>query len=192
MTQMIKNLKLFLWLTFITGIVYPLTITLIAQVLMPQKANGNFIEINGKIVGADRIAQKFTDAKYFWPRPSATNYSAMPSGGSNLGPTSEKLKHQIEERKAHLLLANQANPEQAVPTELLFASGSGLDPDISLAAAEYQIPRIIQARNWPQEANKAIKDIINVNTRGRSYPLFSQRYVNVLRLNIALDELKLN
>lgn len=187
MTQTMKNLKLFLWLTFLTGIIYPLTITLIAQLTMSQKANGNFITIDGKIIGADRIAQKFEDPKYFWPRPSATNYSAMPSGASNLGPTSAKLKQQIEERKARLAKTNPSKDEQSIPVELLFASGSGLDPDISVGAAEYQMPRIIEARKWPAEANKAIMDIINANLKGRSYPLFSPRYVNVLRLNIALD-----
>lgn len=190
MASFFKNLKLFLWLTFLTGVVYPLIVTLIAQITMPQKANGNFITIGGKIIGAERIAQKFEDPKYFWPRPSATNYSAMPSGGSNLGPISLKLKQQIKERKNHLIESNPLKIDQPVPIELLFASGSGLDPDISIAAAEYQIERIIKARNWPSNAHKTIIDIINTHTKGRSHPLFTSRYVNVLRLNITLDELK--
>lgn len=185
---MIKTLRMFLWMTFLTGIAYPLLITLIAQGFMHRQASGNFVTIQGKKVGAPLIAQKFEGDSYFWPRPSAVDYNPLPSGGSNLGPTSAVLKRAVEERRAKMALAHNVEETQ-VPSELVYASGSGLDPHLSPAAASFQIDRIVRARGFdPQAGKKAIEELIASKTEGRRFGLFGAPCVNVLLLNLALDE----
>lgn len=158
-------IRMFIFLTILTGGIYPLLITGVAKIIAPHASRGSLIEHKGRIVGSKLIAQGFKDPKYFWPRPSFVDYNPLPSGGSNWALTNAKLKKAVDERKAHI-----------VPNELLFASGSGLDPHISIDAAIFQADRIATARN----KDKAI--ILRLIQDHSSY-------VNVLMLNLALDDL---
>lgn len=177
MNQLKVAAKIFLVMTLLTGLIYPLLITLIAQLTMPLQANGSLIYKENKIVGSELIAQIMTDEKYFWPRPSAIDYDPLkPSGGSNLGPTSQKLKDAVEERRKKV--------GQNAPAELLYASGSGLDPHISIETAYFQVERIATARNMDAEK---LKELINSSSGQRQIGFLGPRYVNVLLLNQALD-----
>ena len=179
-----NSLKMFIWMTFLTGIVYPLMITGIAQLTMRHKANGEFFFINGKIVGAKLIAQKFENPRYFWPRPSVIDYNPLSSGGSNLSPTSSILKKVVEKRMEKV---QGANDQVSVPVELLFASGSGLDPHISLEAARFQIDRIAKARGWDEKDKKKLNNLIETQSEGRYFGFLGEPCVNVLKLNLALE-----
>jgi len=177
MKQLKRAVKIFLLLTVLTGWIYPLLITTIAQVIMPFKANGSLIKIGETVIGSELIAQKTTDEKYFWPRPSAGDYNLLyPSGGSNLGPTSQKLKDLIKTRKARF--GNDA------PAEMIYASGSGLDPHISLRTAYFQANRIARARSIEE---KTINEMIEKQAEETKRGIFGEDYVNVLLLNIALE-----
>lgn len=180
MNQFKTAVKIFLFMTALTGVIYPLFITLAAQFTMPNLSNGSLIKKGDQIVGSLLIAQKTTGERYFWPRPSAIDYDPIkPSGGSNLGPTSQKLKETVEQRK------KKAGDE--APSELLYASGSGLDPHISLEAAYFQRPRVAKARSI-QESE--LKETIDSIAEGKQLGFLGSRYVNVLRLNQALDDRK--
>ncbi|WBL77116.1 K(+)-transporting ATPase subunit C [Bradyrhizobium xenonodulans] len=186
---------LLLVLTAITGLAYPLAMTAIAGAIFPEKAQGSLIEKDGKVVGSALIGQEFKDDKYFHGRPSATlapdpndstktvsaPYNAANSGGSNLGPTSkalaDRLKEDVDKLKAE-------NPNAAVPVDLVTTSASGLDPDISPEAAQFQVPRVAKARNMPEEA---VKQLVASATQGRLGGLLGEPRVNVLALNLALD-----
>jgi K+-transporting ATPase ATPase C chain len=185
MKELIAALRMFLWMTILTGIAYPLIVTGIAQLTMKHKADGSMVDVDGKIVGSALIGQKFTSDRYFWGRPSSVDYNPLPSGGSNLGPTSEALKKAVEERRAAVVKAQEGVDPAAVPSELLYASGSGLDPHISPATAKYQIPRIMKARNLKDE-----KDIIRLIDELTEKSIVGHTSVNVLLLNVALDQLK--
>lgn len=186
---------LLLVLTAITGLAYPLAMTGIAGALFPAQAQGSLIEKDGKVIGSALIGQEFKDDKYFHGRPSATlapdpndssrtvsaPYNAANSGGSNLGPTSkalaDRLKEEVDKLKAE-------NPNAAVPVDLVTTSASGLDPDISPEAAQFQVPRVAKARSIPQDQ---LKRIVASNTQGRLLGLLGEPRVNVLALNLALD-----
>lgn len=190
MKKMWNNVRMFLWMTFLTGIAYPLTITAIAQLTMKQKADGEFLSFKEKIVGAALIAQKFESDKYFWARPSAIDYNPLPSGGSNLGPTSAALKKAVQERREKILKAHRVDKDK-IPAELLFASGSGLDPHINVSTAYFQIERVAKSRGIESQV---IEKLIDHMTIKRGFRFLGEAYVNVLMLNQALDELpqKLN
>ncbi len=175
---MIRAARLLLWMTVLTGILYPLVITLIAQIAMPQSARGKLVIKEGRIVGSTLIGQQFISENYFWPRPSATDYETLPSGASNLGPTNAKLITLVQSRKEKL---SQYGKE--LPSDLLFASGSGLDPHISEEAAYFQVSRIAHARGVNQEAVRQLIDQHLKKNRFLGIPR-----VNVLHLNIALDK----
>ncbi|WP_298242485.1 K(+)-transporting ATPase subunit C [uncultured Bradyrhizobium sp.] len=186
---------LLLVLTAITGLAYPLAMTAIAGALFPAQAQGSLIERNGKVIGSALIGQEFKEDKYFHGRPSATlapdpndstktvsaPYNAANSGGSNLGPTSkalaDRLKEDVDKLKAE-------NPNAAVPVDLVTTSASGLDPDISPEAAQFQVPRVAKARNMPVEA---VEQLVSANVQGRLFGLLGEPRVNVLALNLALD-----
>lgn len=173
-------IKIFLFMTVLTGLIYPFFITLVAQFAMPHLSNGSLLQRRDQTIGSLLIAQNTTDARYFWPRPSAIDYDPLkPSGGSNLGPTSQKLKDLIEERKKKL--GNDA------PSELLYASGSGLDPHISLETAYFQIPRVAKARSMPEDK---VKNLVDFLVEGKQLGFLGTHYVNVLLLNQALDDRK--
>ncbi len=184
MKQMIHNIQMFIWMILLTGLLYPLLITGIAQLTMKQKADGDFISLKGKKVGAVLIAQKFESERYFWPRPSTNDYNPLPSGGSNLGFISTELKKRVEERKKKILNAN--GNQGTAPAELLFASGSGLDPHITPSTAYFQSERIAKARGIKKEQ---VKNLIDKMTLKASLRFIGESRVNVLMLNIALDEL---
>jgi len=173
-------------MTLITGVAYPLLVTGVAQVAFRHQANGSLVEKDGKVLGSALIGQPFTDAKYFWSRPSATSpmpYNGAASSGSNQGPTNPALKDAVEGR-VKALRDGGGDASQPVPVDLVTASGSGLDPHISPAAAEYQIPRISKARGIPEER---IRDLVRAHTQGRQLGILGEPRVNVLELNLALD-----
>lgn len=187
---MVKELRpalvLFVLFSAITGIAYPLLVAAIAQAAMPQQANGSLILRQGKPIGSALIGQPFTDSRYFWGRPSATRpqpYDAMASSGSNLGPTNPEL---IETAKARLAALRAADPGNAspVPVDLVAASASGLDPHISPAAAEYQVPRVARLRGLDPQR---LRVLVAEHTQARQFGLFGEARVNVLQLNLALD-----
>lgn len=178
MKMLMIAIRMFVAMTLLTGILYPLFITAIAKGILPTQAIGQLVEVKGKKVGSLLISQKFSSDRYFWPRPSAVDFNPLPSGGSNLGWTSVALKKAVEERRAALKNA---------PNELLFASGSGLDPHISVDTAYYQMERIAKARGI---ARAIVKKLIQQKIEGRQWGFLGPRYVNVLMLNLALDEME--
>ncbi|MCG1048287.1 MULTISPECIES: potassium-transporting ATPase subunit KdpC [Mycetohabitans] len=182
-------LVLFVALTVITGIVYPAAVTAIAQAIFPIQANGSLIEKDGKLIGSALIGQQFDRNDYFWGRLSATTpnpYNAQSSSGSNLGPTNPALAHEVKARLAALHEADPTNTAP-VPVDLVTSSGSGLDPDISPAAAAYQAPRVARARGLSQAR---VDELIARHTTGRQFGLLGEPRVNVLKLNLALDQIK--
>jgi K+-transporting ATPase ATPase C chain len=167
---------------------YPLIVFGISQVLFRDRANGSLITgADGSVRGSKLLGQAFTDPKYFHPRPSAAGngYDASSSGGSNLGPTSKKLKDAIQQRIKLYRAENGLNETEPVPADAVTASGSGLDPHISLRNAELQIPRVAEARGLSEDK---IRELVQRNTAGRDLGLFGEAGVNVLQLNLALDE----
>jgi potassium-transporting ATPase KdpC subunit len=170
-------------MTILLGIIYPLVITGLAQVLFPRKANGELIEANGKIVGSRLLAQGFAGARYFHPRPSAVNYDASNSNGSQLGPTNHTL---IERVKGDAAALQAENSELPVPVDLVTTSASGLDPDITPAAAEFQVARVAKTRGMSEDA---VRDAVRKHTSARQFGLLGEARVNVLELNLALDQL---
>ena len=182
-TQLRPALTLFFFLTLITGMIYPLAVTGIAQVFFPHQANGSFIDVDGSLYGSELIGQQFDDPKYFWGRPSAAGYNAAASSGSNLGPMNPALQAMVQARMDALGSADPGNT-LPVPVDLVTASASGLDPHISVAAALYQVPRVAAARGW-SEAD--VQSLVEQYTQGRQFGFLGEPRVNVLLLNLALD-----
>jgi K+-transporting ATPase ATPase A chain len=187
--QQIKPaIVLFFLLTILLGVIYPLVVTGIAQVIFPVQSNGNVIEHNGNVAGSALVGQPFTSAKYFWGRPSATSpvpYNAGASSGSNLGPNNPALTDAVKSRVDALHSVDPTNT-QLIPVDLVTTSGSGLDPDISIAAARYQVPRIARERNLSEQDVQAL---VAEHTEPRQFGIFGEPRVNVLSLNLALDDL---
>jgi K+-transporting ATPase ATPase C chain len=183
--HLITSLLMTIVMTVLLGLIYPLVITGLAQVLFRNKANGQIISRNGEAIGSRIIAQPFSSAKYFHPRPSAAGngYDAANSGGTNLGPTNQKL---IDRVRADARTLEQENPGQPIPVDLITTSASGLDPEISPAAAEFQIPRVARERGL---AEPAVRDLVEKHIRQRDLGLLGEPRVNVLELNLALDDL---
>jgi potassium-transporting ATPase KdpC subunit len=187
---MIRNLNIAIRFTVATTIVfglgYPLLVTGLSQLVFPKQANGSLIEKNGQVVGSRLIAQGFSGDKYFHPRPSAagTGYDPTASGGSNLGPTNQALVTRVQQDLAKW---QQENPGQKVPADLVTTSGSGLDPDISPASAEFQVPRVAKARAMSVEE---LRQIVAKHTQARQLGIFGESRVNVLELNLDLDGAK--
>ncbi|MBB5192750.1 K+-transporting ATPase ATPase C chain [Silvimonas terrae] len=182
-------LSLFVLLTVVTGLAYPLAVTGIGKALFPKEAAGSLIEQHGQTVASGLIGQSFSGPTYFWSRPSATSPqpdNALASGGSNLGPTNPALKDAV---KGRIDLIRAAHPDQTgpVPADLVTTSASGLDPHISPAAAAYQIHRVAKARGLSDEQ---VRLLVGANTDGPQWGLFGEPVVNVVKLNLALDEVK--
>ncbi len=188
---MLKQIKpaiiIFCLMTVLTGIAYPGTITALAQVFFPYQANGSQIFLRGQLVGSELIGQQFDDPKYFWGRLSDTQgypYNASASGGSNYSVLNPDLKAEVQKRLDELKAADPGNL-QAVPVDLVTSSGSGLDPDISIAAAYYQAPRVARVRGL---SLTQVNDLIARYTTGRFLGFIGEPVVNVLELNLALDQ----
>jgi K+-transporting ATPase ATPase C chain len=184
--QLRPALTLLVLLTAVTGLAYPLTVTGIAQLLLPRQANGSLVIRQGLVAGSELIGQEFQDPRHFWGRPSATAafpYNAQASGGSNLGPSSLDLVEAVKERVERLHTADPDNP-LPIPIDLVTSSGSGLDPHISLEAALYQAPRVARARGMGEEE---VKDLVRRLAEGRQLGILGEPRVNVLYLNLALD-----
>ena len=191
-SQLRPAFLMLLVLTVITGLIYPLVVTGIAQVVFPHQANGSLIVIDGKAYGSELIGQQFDDPKYFWGRLSATGdfpYNAFnaetltSSSGSNYGPLNQALMQAVKARVDALRAADPGNTAP-IPVDLVTASGSGLDPHISIAAAQYQVHRVAQARGL---SNEAVQDLVKHYTKGRQFGFLGEPTINVLELNLALD-----
>lgn len=184
-----KNLLIAIWMTLATtvllGIIYPLVVTGLAQVLFPRQANGELIKSGrGQVIGSQLIGQPFTSPQYFYSRPSAAGpagYDPTASGGSNLGPTNQALISRVD---ASVKQLQPDNPNAQIPVDLVTASGSGLDPDISPAAAEFQVPRVARVRGISEDEVRAL---VNKHTKGRDLGFLGEPRVNVLELNLDLD-----
>ena len=177
MKNLLIGIKLFIVLTIMTGMLYPAFVTLIAQTVFRSQANGD----------PYLIGQKFDQNKYFWSRPSAVDYNTLPSGGSNLSVTSKSLKEIVGKRKALLVASDITKIEKQIPSDMLFASGSGLDPHISVAAALFQAERVAKERKLDK---KRVLELISKVIEGRGFFVFGEKRVNVLRLNESLDKVK--
>ncbi|MCE5347524.1 MAG: potassium-transporting ATPase subunit KdpC [Bacteroidales bacterium] len=189
MKTLIVSIKIFLLFTVITGIIYPLLVTVIAQNLFPSKANGSLIFKGNKVIGSRLIGQKFDTTIYFSSRPSAISYNPMPSGGSNYGLTNVRLINLVNERKNKFIAFNQPDSLITIPSEMLFASGSGLDPHISPEAALLQVERITNARHFDDNQKKRVLQSIEYLTEKPQLSILGEVRINVLILNLELDKL---
>jgi K+-transporting ATPase ATPase C chain len=189
-TKTIIALKFLLVMTVLTGVIYPFFITGVAQLAFPAKANGSLVMKDGKIEGSELIAQKFDSSIYFWSRPSAIDYNPIPSGASNLGPTSDELKKQVAERRKLFATNNSIADTSDIPKEMLFASASGLDPHISPEAALLQLKRVAMARNLNETQKQKVQQLIKNKTEEPQFFLFGELRINVFELNLALDSIK--
>ncbi|MEY2601613.1 MAG: potassium-transporting ATPase KdpC subunit [Verrucomicrobiota bacterium] len=179
MKTILQSLRIYIILTLLTGILYPLAMTGVAQLLFPKQANGSRIVENGKLIGSDLLVQKFESPRYFWPRPSSADYATVPSGASNKGPTSADLKKSIDERRAKF--------GKDAPVDLLTASGSGLDPHISPEAARSQVARVAAERNV---SIQKVTTLVDQTIEEPQFGFLGEPRVNVLQLNRALDQLR--
>jgi K+-transporting ATPase ATPase C chain len=182
-------LMVFLLLTVITGVIYPGVVTVVGRVFFASEVSGSIVEHDGRAVGSSLLGQPFTNSKYFWSRPSATSpqpYNGSASSGSNLGPTNPAFEAAVRDRIAALRVVGAGNT-RPVPGDLVTGSGSGLDPHISPAAAEYQVARVARARGLDEAQ---VRRLVQDATEGRTFGVLGEPRVNVLKLNLALDALK--
>ena len=188
--QIGKELKtavlVFAAFSLLTGIAYPLFITGVVQLTMPQKASGSLVFNDGEVIGSELIGQAFINPSYFHGRPSAVNYSANSSGASNYGPTNARLMTLVSQRIEQIRAENELSPNESVPADLVLASGSGLDPHISVAGAMLQVTRIAKARRLPPSE---VKVLIHQHIEPALFGILGQERINVLKLNLALDNL---
>ena len=189
MKTIIISLKIFLFFTVLTGIIYPLAVTGIAQLVFPAKANGSLLYKDKKLIGSELIGQQFDTTIYFSSRPSAISYNPLPSGGSNYGLTNIKLKNLVDERKKKFISLNQLDSTTEIPSEMLFASASGLDPHISQKAALLQVNRIAKVRNLNAVQKQKLEKSINELTESPQFLCLGDERINVLKLNIELDKI---
>lgn len=190
MKTFIISLKIFLFFTVLTGVIYPLFITGIAQIVFPSKANGSLIIKDNKVIGSELIGQQFDSVIYFTSRPSVISYNPLPSGGSNYGLTNVKLKKLVDERRKQFLAFNGLDSLTEIPSEMLFASASGIDPHISPDAALLQVDRIAKARGFDSSQKRQLSDLISAQTEKLQFSLLDKPRINVLILNVKLDMIK--
>jgi potassium-transporting ATPase KdpC subunit len=189
-SQLMIAIKFFLGMTILTGVIYPFLMTGVAQLVFPEKANGSLVIRDGRIVGSALIGQSFDSIIYFCSRPSAIDYNPNPSSGSNLGPTSDKLKKLVLERRKVFAIKNSIKDTAEIPKEMLFASGSGLDPHISPKAALLQMERITASRNFNGSQKQKVKELIKMMTEQPQFSILGEPRINVFELNLRLDEIK--
>lgn len=185
MKHILSSVRIMIFFTILCGLIYPLAMTGFAQVFFKDKANGSLISRGSQLIGSELISQNFEKPGYFWSRPSAVSFNPLPSGGTNLGPTSEALKVLANDRRFKLKESNPGAGEP--PQHLVFASASGIDPHISLEAALYQVQRISASRSLSPDD---IIKLINENTKSRQFGFLGEETVNVLGLNLALDKMQ--
>jgi K+-transporting ATPase ATPase C chain len=188
--QTIIALKFLLVMTILTGIIYPLLMTGLAQLTYPSKANGSLIMKEGKIAGSELIGQKFDSSIYFWSRPSASGYNPIPSGGSNYGPTSDTLKKLVATRRILFAETNLMDDTTAIPNEMVFASGSGLDPHISPDGAMLQVERVSQARHFDDNQKQLLIQTIKELSEKPQFLILGEERINVLKLNLELQKIE--
>lgn len=176
-------------MTMLTGAVYPLAITGIARALLPYRAGGSVVRVDGSIRGSELVGQKFTSPRYFEGRPSAIDYNPMPSGASNLGPTSSALRDAVQRRRARIDSVYALSSPAAIPIDMLFASASGLDPHISPEAARMQIDRVAASRGYTAAQRAELARLVERSIERPQWGILGQPRVNVLRLNAAVDRL---
>jgi len=185
----ITSIKFLLLMTIVTGIIYPFFIFGIAKIFFPVKSNGSLIEVNQIIIGSELIAQKFDSSTYFQSRPSAIDYQPMPSGASNFGPTSRKLKDISDSLRKAYLKKNMLSENTKIPSDAIFSSGSGIDPHISPMNAFLQSGRISNERNYDTNKKKQLTELINRLTEKPQFGFLGEPRINVLKLNLELDKL---
>ena len=188
--QLIISVKILSIMTLLLGVIYPLFITGFAQLVYPLKANGSLIEVNGTLIGSQLIGQKTDTGLYFNTRPSATDYATLPSGGSNLGLTNNKLYKIVESRKTSFIEKNNLQKDIEIPSEMLFSSASALDPHISPKAAKMQVNRIAEIRGFSSEQKEQLDVLVDKLTEAPQFGLLGCYRVNVFMLNLELDKLK--
>lgn len=190
MKTLTVSIRIFLFFTVLTGIIYPLLVTGIAQIVFPARANGSLIAENNQVIGSELIGQQFDSLIYFSSRPSAVSYNPMPSGGSNFGLTNVNLKKLVASRRQNFISFNQLDSLIEVPSEMLFASGSGLDPHISPEAAYLQVNRIAKARNFNAMQKQELINCINNLSETPQLTFLGEARVNVLLLNLETDKIR--
>jgi len=188
--EIVRSLRVLLTLTIVTGFFYPILIAVIARVVFPKRAEGSLLERDGVTVGSLFVAQKFESDRYFWPRPSAVDYNPLPSGATNFGPTSDTLRRVVEFRRAAFISRNQLGLTVTVPNDMLFSSGSGLDPEISPESAFLQVDRVARARHFDERQKSALRELVVRSVRSPQFRILGMARVNVLSLNLAIDALK--
>jgi len=188
--EIVRSLRVLLTLTIVTGFFYPILIAVIARVVFPKRAEGSLLERDGVTVGSLFVAQKFESDRYFWPRPSAVDYNPLPSGATNFGPTSDTLRRVVEFRRAAFISRNQLGLTVTVPNDMLFSSGSGLDPEISPESAFLQVDRVARARHFDERQKSALRELVVQSVRFPQFRILGMARVNVLSLNLAIDALK--
>lgn len=191
-SQLIIALKFLVVMTILTGVVYPLVMTGTAQLGFHSRANGSLIIKDGKIIGSELIGQKFDSSIYFWSRPSATGYNPIPSGASNYGPTSDTLRKLVSARRDLFEKMNSVPDVQSIPKEMIFASGSGLDPQISPESAAMQVDRIVKERHFDNSQRETLLVFINQLTQEPQFFYLGEKRINVLNLNLMLDNMALS
>jgi potassium-transporting ATPase KdpC subunit len=189
-TQALIAIKILGFMTVLTGVLYPVLMTGLAQVSFPAKANGSLIWKDGKIAGSALIGQQFDSSIYFWSRPSAVDYNPVPSAGSNLGPASDKLKDLVAERRILFMGGNSLTDPTAIPKEMVFASASGLDPHISPESALLQVERVAVSRNFTDVQKQQLIQLVHSKTEGPQFSLLGERRINVFELNLDLDNIR--
>jgi len=182
--------KFLMVMTILTGIAYPILMTGLARTIFPLKAEGSLIIKDGRLLGSKLIGQSFDSSAYFSSRPSATGYNPVPSSGSNLGPTSDKLKKQSMERSRYFATMNTIPDPSIIPAEMIFASGSGLDPHISPEAAMLQAERVISSRGFTEEQRQMVFKLIDRKIEERQFFILGERRINVFELNLELDNIR--
>ena len=181
-----KPLRMLIVMSVLTGLLYTMAVTFTGRLAFGWRAGGSLVTCNGRITGSELLAQKFGNNCYFWPRPSFANFATTPSGASNKGPTSQDLRRTVAERTSALRTANMLSGQEPVASDLLYASGSGLDPHISLQAVRLQIRRVATARRMPE---KMLAPLVDQAVERPQFGFLGETRINVLRLNIMLDEL---